>query len=176
MCRKCRAICINNFDLSLDFELISSYFKVNHTFEWGSWRKNLLNVWSIRFLLVSISWKGFREMQLRLTSFLFIHFSSLVTTYTYFIIINLVTLWILRPFVWFVSTDITFSVIRSILHLFFRVCLQRSLEYCEQTLEILSGMSIEVTWHGKEKNEAAHYCSMCEVREWKWRFVIWCRD
>lgn len=24
-------------------------------------------------------------------------------------------------------------------------------------------MNIEVQWHGREKNEAAHYCSTCEV-------------
>lgn len=42
--------------------------------------------------------------------------------------------------------------------------MERSLKYCEKTYSILKDMNIEISWHGREKNEAAHYCSTCEVR------------
>ena len=47
--------------------------------------------------------------------------------------------------------------------LFFRQLLDRSLRYCEITVELLKQAGIEMVFHGKEKNEAAHYCSTCEV-------------
>lgn len=61
-------------------------------------------------------------------------------------------------FVWYYFNDI---------YVFFliRVCLQRSLHYCIRTFEILKEMNIDVQWHGREKGEAAHYCSTCEVRK-----------
>ncbi|XP_066930632.1 histone demethylase UTY-like isoform X1 [Clytia hemisphaerica] len=52
-----------------------------------------------------------------------------------------------------------------------KVCLERSLRYCVRTCEILKDMNIEVQWHGREKNEAAHYCSTCEVEVFNILFV-----
>ncbi|XP_065682010.1 lysine-specific demethylase 6A isoform X1 [Hydra vulgaris] len=52
-----------------------------------------------------------------------------------------------------------------------KICLERSLAYCEKTYAILNDMNVEVTWHGREKNEAAHYCSTCEVEVFNILFV-----
>lgn len=52
-----------------------------------------------------------------------------------------------------------------------KLCLQRSLEYCKKTYEIMKDMNMEVIWHGHEKNEAAHYCSTCEVEVFNVLFV-----
>ncbi|XP_057302437.1 lysine-specific demethylase 6A-like [Hydractinia symbiolongicarpus] len=52
-----------------------------------------------------------------------------------------------------------------------KLCMERSLRYCEKTYDILTDMNIEVTFHGREKNEAAHYCSTCEVEVFNMLFV-----
>ncbi|XP_011672931.2 lysine-specific demethylase 6A isoform X3 [Strongylocentrotus purpuratus] len=44
-----------------------------------------------------------------------------------------------------------------------KYCLLRSLKYIQMTKEYLKDMGIEVHWHGRAKNEAAHYCTNCEV-------------
>lgn len=35
---------------------------------------------------------------------------------------------------------------------------------CQMTLDFLKELKKEVKWHGRGKNEAAHYCTNCEVR------------
>ncbi|XP_071838895.1 histone demethylase UTY-like isoform X3 [Apostichopus japonicus] len=41
--------------------------------------------------------------------------------------------------------------------------LLRTLKHCEVVLNYLRAEDIEVHWHGRAKNEAAHYCYVCEV-------------
>lgn len=52
-----------------------------------------------------------------------------------------------------------------------KLVLDRSLRYCEKTYDILKDLNIQITWHGREKNEAAHYCSTCEVEVFNILFV-----
>ena len=65
-----------------------------------------------------------------------------------------------------------------------KLTLQRSLTYCEKTFEIMKENSIEILWHGHVKNEAAHYCSTCEievfnilfVKEMNRKLMVHCQD
>ncbi|XP_033096084.1 histone demethylase UTY-like isoform X2 [Anneissia japonica] len=41
-------------------------------------------------------------------------------------------------------------------------CLMRSLRKCQMTLDSLKEENVQVHWHGRSKNEAAHYCVNCE--------------
>lgn len=46
----------------------------------------------------------------------------------------------------------------------FRSCLMRSLRQIRFTLDFVEELGLEVKWHGRGENEAAHYCNDCEVR------------
>lgn len=40
----------------------------------------------------------------------------------------------------------------------------RSLRQIRFTLDFVEELGLEVKWHGRGENEAAHYCNDCEVR------------
>lgn len=44
-----------------------------------------------------------------------------------------------------------------------RHSLMRSLKLCQMTLQFVNSIGREIRWHGRGKNEAAHYCVNCEV-------------
>ncbi|XP_054709172.1 lysine-specific demethylase 6A-like [Uloborus diversus] len=52
-----------------------------------------------------------------------------------------------------------------------KYCLLRTLRQCQMTLEFLKELKKEVKWHGRGKNEAAHYCVGCEVEVFNILFV-----
>lgn len=41
--------------------------------------------------------------------------------------------------------------------------LLRSLLYVQKTMNFVKKLGKEIKWHGKDKNEPAHYCVNCEV-------------
>lgn len=44
-----------------------------------------------------------------------------------------------------------------------KYCLLRTLRQCQLTLEFVKSLGLDVKWHGRNKNEASHYCGTCEV-------------
>lgn len=46
-----------------------------------------------------------------------------------------------------------------------RYCLLRTLKQCQTLREALIAAGKEIVWHGRAKDEPAHYCSICEVSE-----------
>lgn len=54
-------------------------------------------------------------------------------------------------------------VVNLFAYFIFRYCLLRTLRQCQMTLDFLKELKKEVKWHGRGKNEAAHYCTNCEV-------------
>ena len=44
-----------------------------------------------------------------------------------------------------------------------RNCLLQTLKHSMQILEFVKSKGIEVKFHGRTKNEASHYCGICEV-------------
>ncbi|GFT68108.1 lysine-specific demethylase 6A [Nephila pilipes] len=52
-----------------------------------------------------------------------------------------------------------------------KYCLLRTLRQCQMTLDFLKELKKEVKWHGRGKNEAAHYCTNCEVEVFNILFV-----
>lgn len=58
-------------------------------------------------------------------------------------------------------------------HLFQQIkyCLLRTLRQCQMILDFLKELNKEVKWHGRGKNEAAHYCTICEVEVFNLLFV-----
>ncbi|XP_054932575.1 lysine-specific demethylase 6A isoform X2 [Dermacentor andersoni] len=44
-----------------------------------------------------------------------------------------------------------------------KYCLLRSLRHCQVVIEFVKGLGKEIRWHGRAKNEIAHYCTNCEV-------------
>jgi len=70
---------------------------------------------------------------------------------------------------WNLARNVKLSEQKLVDHL--KQLLDRSLRYCEITVELLKQAGIEVAFHGKEKNEAAHYCSTCEVEVFNLLFV-----
>ncbi|CAG2164826.1 unnamed protein product [Oppiella nova] len=57
-----------------------------------------------------------------------------------------------------VSEDELFQKIRN--------SLMRSLKLCQMTLQYVESVGREIRWHGRGKNEAAHYCVNCECSTW----------
>lgn len=47
--------------------------------------------------------------------------------------------------------------------LLLRYCLLRTLKQCQMLREALIASGKELVWHGRTKDEPAHYCSICEV-------------
>ena len=39
----------------------------------------------------------------------------------------------------------------------------RSLRQIRFTLDFIEELGLEMKWHGRSENEAAHYCNDCEV-------------
>ncbi|KAJ8407299.1 hypothetical protein AAFF_G00278730 [Aldrovandia affinis] len=52
-----------------------------------------------------------------------------------------------------------------------KYCLLRTLKQCQMLKEALVGVGKEVVWHGRAKDEPAHYCSICEVEVFNLLFV-----
>ncbi|KAK3699393.1 hypothetical protein QZH41_018548 [Actinostola sp. cb2023] len=50
--------------------------------------------------------------------------------------------------------------------------LERTLKYCQVTIENLKRTGIEIQWHGKQPDEFPHYCSQCEVEVFNLLFVL----
>jgi len=46
-----------------------------------------------------------------------------------------------------------------------RNCLLQTLRHTVQILEHVKQKGIEVKFHGRAKNEASHYCGVCEVKK-----------
>lgn len=44
-----------------------------------------------------------------------------------------------------------------------KYCLLRTLRHCQLIMEFVKSLGKETRWHGRAKNEAAHYCTTCEV-------------
>ncbi|XP_048748204.1 histone demethylase UTY-like isoform X2 [Ostrea edulis] len=63
-------------------------------------------------------------------------------------------------------------------------CLMRSLRQIRFTLDFVEELGLEVKWHGRNENEAAHYCNDCEVEvfdilfvlEQDKKFIVHCQD
>ncbi|XP_062589237.1 lysine-specific demethylase 6A-like [Saccostrea cucullata] len=63
-------------------------------------------------------------------------------------------------------------------------CLMRSLRQIRFTLDFVEDLGLEVKWHGRGENEAAHYCNDCEVevfdilfvQEQDKKFIVYCQD
>jgi len=47
----------------------------------------------------------------------------------------------------------------------------KTLAFCERILNMLEASNIEVKWHGKAEQEAAHYCANCELEVFNILFV-----
>ncbi|KAG5852746.1 hypothetical protein ANANG_G00065840 [Anguilla anguilla] len=52
-----------------------------------------------------------------------------------------------------------------------KFCLLRTLKQFQMLKEALLGVGKEVVWHGRAKDEPAHYCSICEVEVFNLLFV-----
>lgn len=52
-----------------------------------------------------------------------------------------------------------------------KYCLLRTLRQSQMILDYLKELKKEVKWHGRGKNEAAHYCTNCEVEVFNMLFV-----
>uniref|UniRef100_A0A6P8R780 [histone H3]-trimethyl-L-lysine(27) demethylase n=1 Tax=Geotrypetes seraphini TaxID=260995 RepID=A0A6P8R780_GEOSA len=52
-----------------------------------------------------------------------------------------------------------------------KYCLLRTLKQCQTLREALISTGKEILWHGRTKNEPAHYCSICEVEVFDLLFV-----
>jgi histone demethylase len=39
----------------------------------------------------------------------------------------------------------------------------RTLKLCEMIIQFVHSLGRDIRWHGRGKNEAAHYCVNCEV-------------
>ncbi|KAM8976559.1 lysine-specific demethylase 6A isoform 2-T2 [Pelodytes ibericus] len=52
-----------------------------------------------------------------------------------------------------------------------KYCLLRTLKQCQALREALIASGKEITWHGRTKDEPAHYCSICEVEVFDLLFV-----
>ncbi|XP_068818658.1 lysine-specific demethylase 6A isoform X11 [Capricornis sumatraensis] len=50
-------------------------------------------------------------------------------------------------------------------------CLLRTLKQCQTLREALTAAGKEIIWHGRTKEEPAHYCSICEVEVFNLLFV-----
>ncbi|KAJ8310175.1 hypothetical protein KUTeg_012040 [Tegillarca granosa] len=63
-------------------------------------------------------------------------------------------------------------------------CMMRSLRQTRFTLDFVENLGLEVKWHGRSDNEAAHYCETCEVevfnilfvKEQDRKFLVYCQD
>lgn len=49
--------------------------------------------------------------------------------------------------------------------------METTLNYCENIIRMLDASNIEVKWHGKAEQEAAHYCANCELEVFNILFV-----
>ncbi|XP_065107938.1 lysine-specific demethylase 6A isoform X5 [Paramisgurnus dabryanus] len=52
-----------------------------------------------------------------------------------------------------------------------KYCLLRTLKQCQMLREALLAAGKELVWHGRTKDEPAHYCSICEVEVFNLLFV-----
>ncbi|XP_039107854.1 lysine-specific demethylase 6A isoform X4 [Hyaena hyaena] len=52
-----------------------------------------------------------------------------------------------------------------------KYCLLRTLKQCQTLREALTAAGTEIIWHGRAKEEPAHYCSICEVEVFDLLFV-----
>ncbi|KAM4797249.1 lysine-specific demethylase 6A isoform 2-T2 [Rhinophrynus dorsalis] len=52
-----------------------------------------------------------------------------------------------------------------------KYCLLRTLKQCQALREALIASGKEIAWHGRTKDEPAHYCSICEVEVFDLLFV-----
>uniref|UniRef100_A0A674I2C0 [histone H3]-trimethyl-L-lysine(27) demethylase n=1 Tax=Terrapene triunguis TaxID=2587831 RepID=A0A674I2C0_9SAUR len=52
-----------------------------------------------------------------------------------------------------------------------KYCLLRTLKQCQTLREALIAAGKEIVWHGRTKEEPAHYCSICEVEVFNLLFV-----
>ena len=52
-----------------------------------------------------------------------------------------------------------------------KICLLRSLKCCQMIMDFVEACGREIRWHGRSKNEAAHYCVNCEVEVFNILFV-----
>uniref|UniRef100_A0A673V433 [histone H3]-trimethyl-L-lysine(27) demethylase n=1 Tax=Suricata suricatta TaxID=37032 RepID=A0A673V433_SURSU len=52
-----------------------------------------------------------------------------------------------------------------------KYCLLRTLKQCQALREALTAAGKEIIWHGRTKEEPAHYCSICEVEVFDLLFV-----
>ncbi|XP_050564872.1 lysine-specific demethylase 6A isoform X8 [Cygnus atratus] len=52
-----------------------------------------------------------------------------------------------------------------------KYCLLRTLKQCQTLREALIAAGKEIVWHGRAKDEPAHYCSICEVEVFDLLFV-----
>uniref|UniRef100_A0A8C6AH72 [histone H3]-trimethyl-L-lysine(27) demethylase n=1 Tax=Marmota marmota marmota TaxID=9994 RepID=A0A8C6AH72_MARMA len=52
-----------------------------------------------------------------------------------------------------------------------KYCLLKILKQCQSLREALVAAGKEILWHGRTKNEPAHYCSICEVEVFNLLFV-----
>lgn len=49
--------------------------------------------------------------------------------------------------------------------------LVKTLDFCERMITMLESNNIEVRWHGKKEDEAAHYCTSCDIEVFNILFV-----
>ncbi|XP_027731277.1 lysine-specific demethylase 6A isoform X2 [Vombatus ursinus] len=52
-----------------------------------------------------------------------------------------------------------------------KYCLLRTLKQCQTLREALLAVGKEIVWHGRSKEEPAHYCSICEVEVFDLLFI-----
>uniref|UniRef100_A0A8L0DP17 [histone H3]-trimethyl-L-lysine(27) demethylase n=1 Tax=Oncorhynchus mykiss TaxID=8022 RepID=A0A8L0DP17_ONCMY len=52
-----------------------------------------------------------------------------------------------------------------------KYCLLRTLKQCQMLRELLQASGKELVWHGRTRDEPAHYCSICEVEVFALLFV-----
>lgn len=53
-----------------------------------------------------------------------------------------------------------------------RYCLLRTLKQCQTLREALIAAGKEIIWHGRTKEEPAHYCSICEVTNCSYPYLF----
>ncbi|KAG9508490.1 Lysine-specific demethylase 6A, partial [Fragariocoptes setiger] len=57
------------------------------------------------------------------------------------------------------------------LFVWIKSCLMRTLKYCQFVVDFVEKCGQEIKWHGKDRNEATHYCTSCEFEVFNILFV-----
>ncbi|XP_022258261.1 lysine-specific demethylase 6A-like [Limulus polyphemus] len=65
-----------------------------------------------------------------------------------------------------------------------KYCLMKTLQMCQLSIDLMKTLNKDIRWHGRGKNETAHYCGNCElevfnilfVKEVEKKHTVYCLD